>query len=222
MLKYYNNTTKTLTIPHKFNEELKDIPDNAEYIIFYNNYRKHEFSFYNKVIKENVLPVSLHTLTLSYNFNQEIKENVLPVSLHTLIFGHTFNQEIKENVLPVSLHMLTFGWNFDQEIKENVLPVSLHTLGFGFNFNQEIKENVLPKSIKYICLYSHCNFINNLPLQLEEIYIVFTDWTNIEHKEVNNLPITLERITIKDEKYLKYITKIPFGCDIVIHEKLNK
>jgi hypothetical protein len=34
MLKYYNNTTKTLTIPYDFNEELENIPDNVEIIIF--------------------------------------------------------------------------------------------------------------------------------------------------------------------------------------------
>ncbi len=30
MLKYYNNITKTLTIPCEFNEELKDIPDDIQ------------------------------------------------------------------------------------------------------------------------------------------------------------------------------------------------
>jgi hypothetical protein len=30
--------------------------------------------------------------------------------------------------------------------------------------------------------------------------------------------MTLEKIIIEDEKFLKYITKIPFGCDIVIQK----
>jgi hypothetical protein len=128
-----------------------------------------------------------------------------------------FNQEIKENVLPVSLHTLTFGHEFNQEIKENVLPDSLHTLSFGYDFNQEIKNNVLPISIKKIGLISHHNLINNLPLQLEEVYIKF--YNNVKFdKEVNNLPIILKKIIIEDEIYLKYITKIPFGCDIVIQK----
>jgi hypothetical protein len=92
---------------------------------------------------------------------------------------------------------------------------STDTLTFDFNFNQEIKENVLPKSIKKISLWSHCNLINNLPLQIEEVYIKFS-YDDTYNKEVNNLPITLKKITIDDEKYLKYITKIPFGCNIVI------
>jgi hypothetical protein len=30
MLKYFNNITKTLTLPYEFNEVLKDIPDDTE------------------------------------------------------------------------------------------------------------------------------------------------------------------------------------------------
>ena len=140
MLKYYNNITKTLKIPYEFNEELKDIPDDAEIIIFDQDYQNVEYSNFNQEIKENVLPDSLHTLTFGIRFNQEIKDSVLPDSLHTLTFGTRFNQEIKENVFPDSLHTLTFGWDFNQEIKENVLPDSLHTLTFGGYFNQ-----ILPK-----------------------------------------------------------------------------
>jgi hypothetical protein len=52
---------------------------------------------------------------------------------------------------------------------------------------------------------------------IEEVYIKFA-YYDIFNKEVSNLPITLEKIIIKDEKYLKYITKIPFGCNIVIKD----
>jgi hypothetical protein len=56
-----------------------------------------------------------------------------------------------------------------------------------------------------------------LPLWIEEVYILFSGRDKY-NKEVNNLPITLEKIIIEDEKYLKYITKIPFGCNIVIQK----
>jgi hypothetical protein len=56
-----------------------------------------------------------------------------------------------------------------------------------------------------------------LPLWIEEVCINFVDDSKSD-KEITNLPITLERITIKNEKYLKYITKIPFGCDIIIQK----
>jgi hypothetical protein len=117
-----------------------------------------------------------------------------------------------------SIHYtITFRYYFNQEIKENVLPNSLHTITFDLYFNQVIKENVLPKSIKKIGLYSHCILINNLPLRIEEVYIMFC-YDNIYNKEVNNLPMTLEKIIINDEKYLKYITKKPFNCDIIIQK----
>ena len=252
MLIYYNNNTKTLTIPNDYNDELTNIPNNTENIIFDETIN---YSRFNQEIKENVLPNSLHTLTFGDNFNQKIKENVLPNSLHTLTFGAWFNQEIKENVLPCSLHTLKFGYWFNQAIKENVLPCSLHTLILGYHFNQAVNENilpkslhtlscgfyltrkdiVLPKSIKIIYLYAHCKLIDNLPLQIEEVYIDFHDIFKYDDKEISNLPmkykrlgksvisfsitnlpITLNKIYIKNKKYLKYFTKIPFGCDIVI------
>jgi hypothetical protein len=45
---------------------------------------------------------------------------------------------------------------------------------------------------------------------------MFAAWNYEINKEVNNLPITLEKINIYDEIFLRYITKIPFGCDITI------
>jgi len=219
----------------KFNQEIKEnvLPKNLHTIKFGYCFNKeikknvlpdslHTLNFsdcFNQKIKEKVLPGNLHTITFGWDFNQELKENVLPYSLHTLTFGVDFNQEIKENVLPNNLHTLTFGFWFNQVIKENVLPDSLHTLTFGWEFNQVIKVNVLPKSIKKIGLYSHCNLINNLALRIEEVFIRFSHDDTYD-KEVTNLPITLKKITIEDEKYLKYITKIPFGCEIVI-QKLN-
>ena len=71
---------------------------------------------------------------------------------------------------------------------------------------------MIPESIKKIGLYSHCNFINNLPLHLVEIYIKFDD-DDFYNKDITNLPITLEKIIINDEKYLKFITKIPFNVE---------
>ena len=110
MLKYYNNTTKTLTIPYDFNEVLKDIPDDTEIIIFDEDNENEKNSKFNQEIKENILPGNLHTLTFGICFNQEIKENVLPGNLHTINFGYHFNKEIKKNVLPDTLHTIKFGY----------------------------------------------------------------------------------------------------------------
>jgi hypothetical protein len=54
-------------------------------------------------------------------------------------------------------------------------------------------------------------------LQLEEVCIKFYGDDKYD-KEITNLPMTLEKIVIEDEKYLKYITKIPFGCDVVVQK----
>ena len=170
---------------------------------------------FDSKIEEIKFPNNLHTLKFCYWSNHELKENVLPINLHTLIFGNCYNQKIKENVLPINLHTLTFGDRYTQEIKENVLPINLHTLTFGEDFKQEIKENVLPKSIKKISLYSHYYLINNLPLHLDEVYILFC-FNDIFNKEITNLPMTLKKITIFSKKNLKYITKIPFGCVVEI------
>jgi hypothetical protein len=229
---------KTLRLSNFFDKELKDIPDDTKIIIFeeYSNFNQeikenilpinlHTLIFgnyFNKKIKENVLPINLHTLNFGWNFNQEIKENVLPINLHTLTFGWNFNQIIKENVLPNNLHTLIFGNHYNQEIKENVLPINLHILKLGYNFNQEIKENVLPKSITQIGLYSHCNLINNLPSHIEEAHILFTynehDYMN---NKITNLPITLKKIIIDFEYQIKYLTKIPFGCIVEIKKKID-
>jgi hypothetical protein len=85
----------------------------------------------------------------------------------------------------------------------------------SIRFNQEIKENILPKSIKKISLFSHYNLINNLPLHIEEVYIKFS-LNNEQNKEISNLPFTLDKIIIPNNKYLKYITKIPFNCIVDI------
>jgi hypothetical protein len=46
-------------------------------------------------------------------------------------------------------------------------------------------------------LYSHCNLINNLPLQIEEVCIKFSN-NDERNKEVNNLPMTLKKITVEN------------------------
>ena len=56
-----------------------------------------------------------------------------------------------------------------------------------------------------------------MPLQLEEVCIQFID-DYVDDIEITNLPVSLKKIIIEDEKYLKNITKIPFGCDIVIQK----
>ena len=198
----------TLRFGYYFNKEIKEgvLPLNLHTLIFGN--------YFDQEIKKGVLPLNLHTLVFGWEFNQEIKEGVLPNNLHTLIFGNNFNKEIKEGVLPFNLHTLQFGTRFNQEIKEGVLPLNLHTLRFGIRFNKKVS---LVKSIKEITLNSYNNIINNLGENIKIVKILFKDYYN-ENKKIINLPYTLEKIILEDEKYKEYIEKIPFDCIIEIQK----
>jgi hypothetical protein len=170
-------------------------------------------SYFNQEIKENVLPISLKKIRFGFYFNQEIKENVLPKSLHELILGFNFNQEIKENVLPDSLKILDLGFSFNQDIKENILPKSLHILKISREFQKNI---IIPESVKEIYIWSHNNLINNLPYSVEDIYINFNYSNDIFMKKVENLPFTVKKIVIDYERFMKYLTKIPFDCQVEV------
>ena len=104
---YYNNETKTLTLPYKFNNKLKNIPENTENIIF--DYSIHTASKFNQKIDN--LPQSLIKLFLGKFFNKKV--DFLPKNLIHLLVGEFFNQEI--NNLPKNLKSLEFGINFSKK-----------------------------------------------------------------------------------------------------------
>ena len=145
-------------------------------------------------------------------YNKEIKKNVLSKNLHTLIFGCAYNLKIKKGVLPESLHTLTLGYSYNQKIKEGVLPKFLHTLKLGYFFQKDI---VIPESVKEIELYSHNNLINNLPCNIETVYIKF-DYDIETDRIVDNLPVTLKKIVIQEYSFMEYIKKIPFDCEVEV------
>ena len=95
--KYYNIETKTLTLPHEFNVELKDLPFDTKIIIFEENYYKGEHSIFNQ------------------------KVDNLPKNLICLTFGHCFDQKVDN--LPLNLTHLTLGWYFSKSV--NNLPLNL-------------------------------------------------------------------------------------------------
>ena len=57
LLQYYNEETKTLSLPYTFNEDLFDIPLGTEKIICIEDYNKYEYSMFDKIIDN--LPNSL-------------------------------------------------------------------------------------------------------------------------------------------------------------------
>ncbi len=64
-----------------------------------------------------------------------------------------------------------------------------------------------------MCLYSDNKLINNLPENIEKIYIIFYD--DDDYNKNINLPITLKEIVIEKEEFKKYL-KIPFGTIVSI------
>jgi hypothetical protein len=96
-IEHYNKDTKTLTIPYSFNEEIKDIPEETEIIIFSKNYRNKKYSKFNQKF--------LTQITFSCYFNQFVDN--LPKKLTHLYFDNCFNQPV-DNLL-LSLTHLTFG-----------------------------------------------------------------------------------------------------------------
>ena len=170
--------------------------------------------FYNSETKILIIPPE---------FNEELK--YLPENVVKIDFAEEslFNQEIKKGILPNTLKVLDFSNIYNQEIKEGVIPTNLHTIKIGYFFNKNI---VIPESVKKIQLWSHNNIINNLPFHIEKVKIVFQNNDReyvggFKNTKIDNLPPTLTKIVIEDEKYMIYLTKIPYNCKVQI-KRFNK
>jgi hypothetical protein len=144
---------------------------------------------------------------------------VFPQSLKIIIFSHYFNQKVYN--LPKNLTHLTFGVNFYQKISN--LPKNLEYVKIECPSKFE-NQIILPKNLKKLSLNCNNNLINNIPKHIEKIYISF-DYCLVEIVDnnnniittikINNLPLTIKKIVIENEKYKKCI-KIPFGCVVSI------
>jgi hypothetical protein len=91
-IEHYNKDTKTLTIPYSFNEEIKDIPEETEIIIFSKNYRNKKYSKFNQKVD---------------NLQKFLTQITFGCYLTHLYFDNCFNQPVDN--LPLSLTHLTFG-----------------------------------------------------------------------------------------------------------------
>jgi hypothetical protein len=137
-------------------------------------------------------------------FNMKVDN--LPQSLKEITFAHYFNQKI--NHLPKNLTHLTFGVYFNRKVEK--LPKNLKYLYVNWYFQNEI---ILPKNLKELTLSCNNNLLNNIPKHIEKINIYFS-WNIENNKRVENLPLTIKEIVIKNE-YKKYV-KVPFGSILTI------
>jgi hypothetical protein len=251
MEEYYDAETQTLRIPFYYDKKLENIPEGTKIIIFeeFNEIEEHsEFNesvdflplsiiqikfgtLFNKSVDK--LPINLQFLELGNEFVQPVDN--LPVNLQSLKFGHDFNQPVDN--LPVNLQSLKFGYRFNQPVDK--LPVNLKILKFGRKFNQSI--DLLPTTIThltfsymfdkpvncflpeltYLGFYCNSEIKDNIPLTVDTVKIYFfkNRWTL--NRNVENLPSTIKKIILNKMTYRKYITKIPFGCEVVEKKNLS-
>jgi hypothetical protein len=218
--RYYNNETKTLTIPFDFCKKLDDLPPDVEKIIFKEDKDKYQYSEFNQLV--NSLPNTLTHLTFGWGFKRSV--NQLPTNLTHLTFGVMFNKSVDK--LPTNLTHLTFGVYFNKSV--NNLPENLTHLIFGSMFNLPVEflpknlthinfgcsfiqiVNLLPKTIKEIGFGAHSEIKNNIPENIEYINIKFFDEQS-GYNAIENLPLYVKEIRIKDVSKLHYLKKISFG-----------
>jgi hypothetical protein len=102
--------------------------------------------------------------------------------------------------------IFSLGWNDEEQQK---IPDDTENLIFGFKFKNEITEDYIPQSVIYITIWcSIKSIINNLPFGIKKLSI------NENDIDINNLPISLETITIYQYNPQNKI-RVPFGCKIL-------
>ena len=159
--KYYNVETKTLTLPHNFDEELKDLSSNTKIIIFEDDTIGPFYSIFNKSVDN--LPNSITNLTFGRYFNQ-----LVDATRKNFIFtGAPKNNVVFDgDNLPKNLTHLIFGFNFSQSVDN--LPENLIHLRFGYKFNQKIDN--LPLNIKQIKMYKQqIHLLKKVPFECKII-----------------------------------------------------
>jgi len=179
-----------------FNQSVDNLPLNLTNLTFGDDFNQ----------SVDNLPSNIKVLTFGISFNQPV--NKLPLSILELNFGYKFNQPV--NNLPLSILELNFGNKFNQSIEN--LPLQIKKLSIGVNFNQSIDN--LPTNINCISFYSHYKYKNNLPLHIEYLIINFSKRKPKLNSSIDNININVQKIKIK-KQYIKYLTKIPYGCKII-------
>ncbi len=157
------------------------------------------------------LPDSITHLTFTWEFNQPVDQ--LPNSLTHLTFGCYFNQPVDK--LPNSITHLIFRENFNQPVDK--LPSSVTHLMLGWSFDQSLKN--LPSNIYYLGFESISLIKDDIPSTINTVEIYFSYYYDSEDdyldEIINNLPSTIKKIIVNDITKIDFITKIPFGCEIV-------
>ena len=204
-------------------------------------------------------PNSLLTLSLIGKFNHPLENVKILDTIDTIEFGYMFNQSLTDikfsnlqiitignnNILksfkfPPLLEIVKFHPGFTIPFSDVILPDNIKYIIFSgessvlFDFDKiifpkSLKKLVLPiEKIKFVDmekLYITTNGIyywknlNNLPDTLEELTIANVD------ENIINLPLSLKKIfIINTQSNVCHFTKLPFGCklyDIKTQNEIN-
>ena len=198
----------------KFNQELKKLPKNLKTLsINFNEYDKkiynlpeslENLNFKNNIEIEISYPLYLKTLKIYGNYNNRLDN--LPENLIELeIYSDNFNQEL--DTLPENLEKLYIMCNvFEKDLE--ILPKNLKELTLYGVYDKEIKwlskEGKLGLHLSNIEEYMKNNILNvkklyvydivlhsikdNIPLDLEELYIrIYDESCCISIEEIKNM-----------------------------------
>ncbi|KAN0042392.1 hypothetical protein ACTFIV_004956 [Dictyostelium citrinum] len=108
---------------------------------------KFGFSF-NQILLENSIPNQLISLEFGGSFSKSIN-NLLPISLESLKLGYNWSLSISTETFSylTSLHSLEFGYKFKGFFPPSSLPDSLTFLKFACS-NNKLQQSSIPKSVK--------------------------------------------------------------------------
>jgi hypothetical protein len=139
------------------------------------------------------------------------------MTLH--IYCKTFPHCINPNIKVIEFKNKIFDFDVCKQINE--LDSESDTLVFMHKISQDLSD--LNNKIKTIKFFVYSPSINSLPAHLENLYLCFRIKNHI-----SNLPVNLQNLYFYEKLYfvpstdhiiaqiLKFVTKIPFGCNLFI------
>lgn len=204
-------------------------------------------------------PNSLLTLSLISKFNHPLENVKILDTIDTIELGHMFNQSLTD-IKFSNLRMITIGNN--NILESFKFPPSLEIVKFYPGFTIPFSDVTLPDNIKCIIFSADSSVLfdfdkikfpkslKKLILPIEKIKIVDTEklhatsngiyyWKNLNNlpdtleeltianvnENIINLPLSLKKIfTINIQSNVCHFTKLPFGCklfDIKTQNEIN-
>lgn len=216
----FDDDTYSIDFGEKFNQPLDNV-------IFPKKLRVIRFGFdFNQPLNNVKFPDSLLDLALGGKFNHEINNLSILNNLQSIDFGHRYEHSLKDikftnlfmiqinnnNVLntfviPQSLESICFGPGMSIPLSDIILPDTIKEIKYleQTSSNFDLQKVKFPSSLIYLTLPSELIYIEDY----ERLAVKFIH--NLEWSNLNNLPDTLEVLSVKYITSLEYFwrTSIP-------------